>query len=73
MKRLELKITPEGEQLITDVRGLGVLRYPLLNKGTGFTQEERRQLDIEGLLPSQCNCIPCRGRWFQRVSRGSGP
>ena len=57
MKRLELKITPEGEQLVTDVRGLGVLRYPLLNKGTGFTREERQLLDIEGLLPSQSNDI----------------
>ncbi|MDJ0918938.1 MAG: NAD-dependent malic enzyme [Woeseiaceae bacterium] len=57
MKRLELKITPEGEQLITDVRGLGVLRYPLLNKGTGFTPDERRRLDIEGLLPSRSNDI----------------
>ena len=57
MKRLELKRTPDGDQLITNVRGLGVLRYPLLNKGTGFTHEERRQLDIEGLLPSQHNDI----------------
>ncbi len=74
MKRLELKITPDGEQLITDVRGLGVLRYPLLNKGTGFTQEERRQLDIEGLLPSQCNDIEKQAaRIYKSIMRNEDP
>ncbi len=31
--------------------GIGVLRSPLLNKGTAFTAEEREALCIDGLLP----------------------
>jgi len=34
-------------------RGMDVLRNPTLNKGTGFTAEERRWLGLEGLLPVQ--------------------
>jgi malate dehydrogenase (oxaloacetate-decarboxylating)(NADP+) len=32
-------------------RGLEVLRDPLLNKGTGFTEKERDALGLRGLLP----------------------
>jgi malate dehydrogenase (oxaloacetate-decarboxylating) len=35
------------------LRGAALLRTPLLNKGTGFTHEERRLFGIEGLLPYQ--------------------
>lgn len=35
----------------TDKRGIDILSDPLLNKGTGFSAEERRTLKIEGLLP----------------------
>ena len=33
------------------LRGADVLRDPLLNKGTGFSAEERHSLRLEGLLP----------------------
>jgi malate dehydrogenase (oxaloacetate-decarboxylating)(NADP+) len=33
------------------LRGLDVLRDPLLNRGTGFTEEERAALGLRGLLP----------------------
>jgi malate dehydrogenase (oxaloacetate-decarboxylating)(NADP+) len=33
-------------------RGLAVLRDPLLNKGTAFTEEERDALGLRGLLPA---------------------
>jgi malate dehydrogenase (oxaloacetate-decarboxylating)(NADP+) len=34
-------------------RGIALLRDPLLNKGTAFTQVERLALGLEGLLPPQ--------------------
>lgn len=34
------------------VRGMALLRDPLLNKGTGFTEQERDQLGLRGLLPA---------------------
>ena len=37
--------TPQG------VRGMAVLRDPMLNRGTGFTQDEREALGLRGLLP----------------------
>jgi len=33
-------------------RGIALLRDPLLNKGTGFTERERDQLGLRGLLPA---------------------
>jgi malate dehydrogenase (oxaloacetate-decarboxylating) len=33
------------------LRGADILRDPLLNKGTGFSAEERQSLRLEGLLP----------------------
>jgi len=35
----------------TTARGYQVLRDPALNKGTAFTPEERKALDIDGLVP----------------------
>ena len=32
-------------------QGLDVLRDPILNKGTGFTEAERAALGLRGLLP----------------------
>jgi len=34
-----------------------LLRFPLFNKGTGFTGEERQYFELEGLLPSRHNDI----------------
>jgi Malic enzyme, NAD binding domain len=33
-------------------RGIALLRDPLLNKGTGFTEQERDALGLRGLLPA---------------------
>ncbi|KFN04372.1 NAD-dependent malic enzyme [Bacillus clarus] len=37
--------------LETTLRGVEVLATPLLNKGVAFTQEEREELGLKGLLP----------------------
>jgi malate dehydrogenase (oxaloacetate-decarboxylating) len=39
-------------RLETKVTGSALLGDPLLNRGTAFTLEERRELDLVGLLPS---------------------
>ena len=44
---------PHGEwRAQTSLRGTAILGHPLLNRGSAFTQELRRQLHLEGRLPS---------------------
>jgi len=45
----------------TSRRGLDVLEAPVLNKGSGFTLEERTQLGLHGLLPTAVTTI--RASW----------
>ena len=35
----------------SDLKGVALLYNPLLNKGTAFSEQERKFLDLEGLLP----------------------
>ncbi len=57
MEKFDLKRTPDGDLLCVNKSGPDLLRYPLYNKGTAFTHEERRKLGIEGLLPAEYNNI----------------
>ncbi len=41
----------------TRARGLSVLHSPLLNKGTAFTEEERKALGLTGLLPPDISTL----------------
>lgn len=41
----------------TKARGLAVLNSPLLNKGTAFTAEERKELGLTGLLPPDISTL----------------
>lgn len=41
----------------TTARGLAVLNSPTLNKGTAFTQEERKTLGLTGLLPPEISTL----------------
>ena len=51
------------ETIDTDRRGIDLLSNPLLNKGTAFTEEERDELELHGLLP------PHVGTLDQQVAR----
>ncbi len=57
MEKFHLERTADGDLLAVHHTGPELLRYPLYNKGTGFSLEERRELGIEGLLPASHNDI----------------
>ena len=38
--------------------GRDLIRDPLLNKGTAFTEDERERFHLHGLLPARQNSIP---------------
>ena len=46
----------------TKARGLAVLNSPLLNKGTAFTSEERKELALTGLLPPEISTLATQVR-----------
>ena len=48
---------PQNEIQSQTLRGLALLNDPVLNKGTAFTLEERRQYGLEGLLPHAVETI----------------
>lgn len=57
MDKFDLVRTRDGYQLRVPKRGTSLLRYPLYNKGTGFTESERARFGLDGLLPAQINDI----------------
>ncbi len=62
MEKFDLKRTAKGDRLQVPFRGPSLLRFPLYNKGTGFTEEERERFRLTGLLPSQHNDIETQAR-----------
>ncbi len=57
METFKLERSPSGDRLFVNKSGPELLRYPLCNKGMGFTPEERRTFGIEGLLPAGFDSI----------------
>jgi malate dehydrogenase (oxaloacetate-decarboxylating) len=52
MRAYEKKSDAQGRPFLeTSLPGHVLARHPLLNKGTSYTVEERRELGLEGLLP----------------------
>jgi malate dehydrogenase (oxaloacetate-decarboxylating) len=47
---MRYRITPEGV-LETSLSGFDLINFPLLNKGTAFTEDERTDFALHGLLP----------------------
>jgi len=62
MDKFDLTRTADGQQLRVPAKSTSILRYPLYNKGTGFTADERRRFHLEGLLPAQINDISVQSK-----------
>jgi malate dehydrogenase (oxaloacetate-decarboxylating) len=58
MKQYEKKLDTDGRPYLeTSLPGLLLTRLPLLNKGTSFTLEERREFGLLGLLPTHVSSL----------------
>ena len=58
MKQYEKKLDANGRPYLeTHLQGLVLTRLPLLNKGTSFTLEERREFGLLGLLPTHVSSL----------------
>ncbi|MDH4108621.1 MAG: NAD-dependent malic enzyme [Gammaproteobacteria bacterium] len=66
MEKYQIERTPDGDVVRVNKSGPDLLRFPIYNKGTGFTLEERRRLGIEGLLPAQVNDIDIQAERIYR-------
>ncbi len=63
MERFELKTAADGHtRLNVPYRGSTLLRQPLFTKGTAFTEEERVDFGLEGLLPHAVSTMDLQAR-----------
>ena len=62
MEKFDLRRTKDGYQLNVPMSGTALLRFPLYNKGTGFSATERERFNLDGLLPTQNNDIETQAR-----------
>ena len=53
----ELSRTSDGMVARINVRGQAVLASPTINRGTAFTEPERRVLGLTGLLPTAVSTL----------------
>jgi len=66
LEKFELIPSENGDILRVSKHGTDLLRHPLFNKGTGFSDAERSRFGLEGLLPSQTNDIETQARRVHR-------
>ena len=67
MEKFDLRRTKDGYQLNVPMSGTALLRFPLYNKGTGFSATERERFNLDGLLPTQNNDIETQARRVYRT------
>ncbi|MGY8796309.1 MAG: oxaloacetate-decarboxylating malate dehydrogenase, partial [Woeseiales bacterium] len=74
MDKYDLIRDGDKHQLNVPKRGKSLLRYPLYNKGTGFTDAERKQFGLEGLLPARISDIETQAkRVFKSIMFNKDP
>jgi malic enzyme len=74
MDKFDLTRSNGGDRLRVPKKSTSVLRYPLYNKGTGFTAEERRRFHLDGLLPAEINDIDIQAeRVFKSIMFNPDP
>ena len=74
MDKYDLTRDGDKHQLMVPKRGNSLLRYPLYNKGTGFTDAERKQFGLEGLLPARISDIETQAeRVFKSIMFNKDP
>jgi malic enzyme len=74
VEKFDLRRTKGGYQLNVPRSGISLLRYPLYNKGSAFTEAERTRFDLEGLLPSRNNDIETQAeRTFRTIMFNEDP
>jgi malic enzyme len=68
------KDTSGGLRVETPSRGARLLRHPMYNKGSAFSQEERERLGLVGLLPGAVNTMEQQAqRALSNILRSEDP
>ncbi len=62
----------QGEPVAISKTGYDLLRDPLLNKGIGFSDEERTTFGLHGLLPAAVSSLADQARGEYQVIAGKG-
>src|ERR1700751_3929939 len=68
---MKYRITPEGV-LETGLSGFDLLNFPMLNKGTAFTENERADFALHGLLPPHVGDLDDQATRRLKAIRGFG-
>lgn len=50
-------VPPLKKKKVAELKGIELLRNPVYNKGLSFTPEERKEYDLEGLLPGKFETV----------------
>ncbi len=53
---MKYRVTPDGI-LETSLSGFDLMNFPMLNKGTAFSEDERTEFALHGLLPPHVGCL----------------
>jgi len=69
MTKMNKKVENGSEIIEVDLGPDDILSNPLLNKGTGFTNEERSELGLHGLLPFHTSTIEEQVNRLCKVSK----